>query len=336
MNSTEDKNVLAIHTSNLPPQTTDVASKASLQIVTIQESTKSSLNQKPSEPVVVAQTTEVGQGPAVVAQSTTPNQKPSEPVVVAQTTETSQDAGVAQTTNLNRKPSEPVVVAQTTEVGQGPSVSAQPTTPGQKPSEPVVVVQTTEVGQGPAVAAQSINPNQKPSESTDVAQSVNPGQKTATPVVAQTTETRQKPIEQTKADQTDNNTPQLSISQKAKLNEEKQQADVTYAKYPGLPEVTAPPQGTILEGKPIFKVQIAATSEPKNVNSDFFHGLKDVDAYTENGMVKYTIGATDNFAEVENLRNTLLDKFPGAFIIAFRDGYKIPLQNALREYRKKQ
>ena len=100
--------------------------------------------------------------------------------------------------------------------------------------------------------------------------------------------------------------------------------------------MTAPPQGTILEGRPIFKVQIAATTEPKNVNSEFFHGVKGVDAYVENGLVKYTVGATDNFAEVENLRNTLLYKFPGAFIIAFRDGYKIPLPNAIREYRKQQ
>ena len=309
LSSAEDKNVLAIHTPNLPPQTTDVASKAKLQKVISQENTKSSSNQKPGEPAVVAQTTSSGQ-------------KPSEPVVVAQTTEVGQKpAVVAQTVTPSQKPSEPVVVAQTTEVGQKPAVAAQTVTPSPKPSEPVVIAQTTEVDKKPAVAAQTTTPSPKPAEPS---------------VVAQTTEVGQKSIEPAKAGQTDNNTPQLSTPQKAKVVEEEQQADVTHAKYPGLPEVTAPPPGTILEGKPIFKVQIAATTEPKNVNSDFFHGLKDVDAYTENGMVKYTIGATDNFAEVESLRNTLHDKFPGAFIIAFRDGYKIPLQNALREYRKKQ
>ena len=103
-----------------------------------------------------------------------------------------------------------------------------------------------------------------------------------------------------------------------------------------LKEVTTPPQGMALKGKPIFKIQIAASSEPKPIDSDFFKGVKDIDIYKENGMVKYTVGATDNFAEVEKLRASLLEKFPGAFIVAFRDGYKVSLQHALTEYRKQQ
>ena len=103
-----------------------------------------------------------------------------------------------------------------------------------------------------------------------------------------------------------------------------------------LKEVATPPQGMALKGKPIFKVQIAASSEPKPVDSDFFKGVKDIDIYRENGMVKYAVGATENFAEVEKLRASLLDKFPGAFIVAFRDGYKVSLQHALTEYRKQQ
>lgn len=103
-----------------------------------------------------------------------------------------------------------------------------------------------------------------------------------------------------------------------------------------LREVAAPPQGMALKGKPIFKVQIAASSEPRPVDSDFFKGVKDIDMYKENGMVKYAVGATENFAEVEKMRTSLLEQFPGAFIVAFRDGYKVSLQHALTEYRKQQ
>ena len=309
--TTDDNNVLTAHTVNIQPQTSDVSNKASSQKDISQQDTKPSSNQNPS---FTSSITDIDQKPAepvIVAQTSDASQKPVEPVVVAQTTDNSQ------------KPAEPVVVAQTTDNSQ-------------KPAEPVVVAQTTDNSQKPAepvVVAQTTDNSQKPAEPVVVAQTTDNSQKPAEPVVvAQTTNTGQKPA----AVQEDNNTPILANQQQAKPGEGTQQASTPPAKFSGLQEVTAPPQGTILEGKPIFKVQIAATTEPQNVNSDFFHGFKNIDAYTENGMVKYTIGATDNFAEVESLRNTLLEKFPGAFIIAFRDGYKIPLQNALKEYRKQQ
>ena len=303
--------------------------------------------QKPVEPAVVAQTTDISQkpaGPAVVAQTTDITQKPATPATSVQTTNTTQKpaepAVVAQTTNTTQKPSEPAVVAQTTNTTQKPAepgVVAQTTNTTQKPAEPAVVAQTTNTTQKPsepAVVAQTTDISQKPAGPAVVAQTTNTTQKPAEPaVVAQTTNTTHKPAEPAVVAQTTDANQQQP---KQKHSEERQQAATSHPGFSELPEVTAPPQGAILEGKPIFKVQIAATTEPKNINSDFFHGFKNVDAYTENGMVKYTIGATDNFAEVESLRNTLVDKFPGAFIIAFRDGYKIPLQSALREYRRQQ
>ncbi|MBR6980583.1 MAG: N-acetylmuramoyl-L-alanine amidase [Prevotella sp.] len=314
-------------------QTTDPGRKPTNPSVVAQTTDP---GQKPANPTVVAQTTDPGQKPAnptVVAQTTDPGQKPANSTVVAQTTEPSQKPAnptvVAQTTDPGQKPDNPTVVAQTTDPGQkpaNPTVVAQTTDPGQKPANPTVVAQTTAPGQKPAnptIVAQTTAPGQKPANPTVVAQTTVPDQKSDNPsAVAQTTKPGQKPTDSAIVAQTTDSGQNL-------------QGD-TPTRFHGLPEVTAPPQGTILEGRPIFKVQIAATTEPKNVNSEFFHGVKGVDAYVENGLVKYTVGATDNFAEVENLRNTLLDKFPGAFIIAFRDGYKIPLPNAIREYRKQQ
>ena len=333
-NPTGDKNVLV----SVPPQTTDVASRAGLPKVSNQASVVAQTTEpkQKSDSLVVAQTTGPGQkptDPSVVAQTTDPGQKPANSTVVAQTTDPSQRPAnpsvVAQTTDPGQKPANPTVVAHTTDPGQkpaNPTVVAQTTEPGQKPANPTVVAQTTDPGQkptNPTVVAQTTDPGQKPANPTVVAQTTDPDQKSDNPsAVAQTTKPGQKPTDSAIVAQTTDSGQNL-------------QGD-TPTRFHGLPEVTAPPQGTILEGRPIFKVQIAATTEPKNVNSEFFHGVKGVDAYVENGLVKYTVGATDNFAEVENLRNTLLDKFPGAFIIAFRDGYKIPLPNAIREYRKQQ
>jgi len=86
-------------------------------------------------------------------------------------------------------------------------------------------------------------------------------------------------------------------------------------------------------GRPIFKVQIAATSQEIPTNSSVFQGVEGIESYKENGMVKYTVGASTDFEEISNLRKTLSSKFPQAFIIAFRDGYKLNISQALKEYR---
>lgn len=85
--------------------------------------------------------------------------------------------------------------------------------------------------------------------------------------------------------------------------------------------------------KTIFKVQIAATSVDKPKDEAFFTGIDNVGSFTENGMVKYTVGECDDFAKVQEIRNSLSEKFPGAFIIAFKNGEKISVQEAMKEYR---
>ncbi len=87
-------------------------------------------------------------------------------------------------------------------------------------------------------------------------------------------------------------------------------------------------------GKTIFKVQIFSSSESHAMDTTFFKGMKGIEKFNENGMVKYTVGNTENFAEIQELRSSLVEDFPGAFIIAFKDEKKISLQDAIAEYRK--
>ena len=85
--------------------------------------------------------------------------------------------------------------------------------------------------------------------------------------------------------------------------------------------------------RPIFKVQIIASSRSLRPGSGQFKGLTGVESYEENGMVKYTYGASTDYNEIYRLRKSILDKFPEAFIIAFKDGVKTNINKAIREFK---
>ena len=55
--------------------------------------------------------------------------------------------------------------------------------------------------------------------------------------------------------------------------------------------------------------------------------------YVENDLFKYTVGASPDLDEINQLRRTVAELFPQAFVIAFRDGVKIPMVQAMKEYR---
>lgn len=84
---------------------------------------------------------------------------------------------------------------------------------------------------------------------------------------------------------------------------------------------------------PVFKVQIVASDVQLKKSSPQLKGMADVQCYQENGMYKYTVGESENPNEILRLRKTLLDKFPQAFVIAFRDGAKMNVNEAIREYK---
>lgn len=85
---------------------------------------------------------------------------------------------------------------------------------------------------------------------------------------------------------------------------------------------------------PVFKVQILVSSKKLKAGDSRLKGQKNADSYVENGMTKYTVGASENYNEIYHLRKSLLDKFPEAFIIAFKGGQKMDVQQAIREFKK--
>ena len=89
-----------------------------------------------------------------------------------------------------------------------------------------------------------------------------------------------------------------------------------------------------VQDKPVFKVQILTSSRMLHAGDSHFKGETQIDSYQENGMVKYTIGASTNYNEIYRLRKSLLEKFPEAFIIAFKNGEKYDVSQAIREYKQ--
>ena len=115
--------------------------------------------------------------------------------------------------------------------------------------------------------------------------------------------------------------------------EEVRPAQVTEEKPAPVNEVKPAPQSNSSE--PVFKVQIFTSSKALKPNDARFKNEKDIDSYREGGMVKYTVGASTDYNKIYQLRKTLVAKFPEAFIIAFRDGEKMNVQEAVRIFRNR-
>ena len=84
----------------------------------------------------------------------------------------------------------------------------------------------------------------------------------------------------------------------------------------------------------MFKVQILASQRSLRPGSRQFKGENEVDAYRENGLYKYTRGATTDYYEASKLRKQLAAKFPEAFVIAFKNGAKMNINEAIMEFKK--
>lgn len=95
-----------------------------------------------------------------------------------------------------------------------------------------------------------------------------------------------------------------------------------------------PSQTHTSEAQPVFKVQILSSNRSLRPGSAQFQGVENVESFKEGGSVKYTVGASDDYNEMARLRRSLLDKFPEAFVVAFRGGEKMDINEAIRMFRE--
>ena len=84
---------------------------------------------------------------------------------------------------------------------------------------------------------------------------------------------------------------------------------------------------------PVFKLQILTSSTRLKPQSAQLQGHSEATCYEEGGLYKYTLGASEDYNEIAQLRKSLLSLFPQAFVVAFRDGRKMDVHEAIREYK---
>jgi hypothetical protein len=86
----------------------------------------------------------------------------------------------------------------------------------------------------------------------------------------------------------------------------------------------------------IFKVQIISSSTPLSKNSPQFMRFESVEEYKDSGLYKYTVGFKKDLKSAYVLQSQLRKKgFSGAFVVAFKNGKRIPVSEAkklLTEY----
>ncbi|MBQ8500877.1 MAG: N-acetylmuramoyl-L-alanine amidase [Bacteroides sp.] len=107
------------------------------------------------------------------------------------------------------------------------------------------------------------------------------------------------------------------------------------------PTTSAKPQtagNTAQVTAPTFKVQFLTSSKQLAKNDRRLKGLQgkyEVEFYKENGIYKYTCGASGDYNKVLRTRNNIRAQFKDAFIVAFKNGKKMDVNAAIAEFKKK-
>lgn len=81
----------------------------------------------------------------------------------------------------------------------------------------------------------------------------------------------------------------------------------------------------------VFKIQIATSSVKTELKPENFNGLEGVTLYEAGGLYRYTYGNEKSMNDANRLQLQLKDKgFKDAFIVAFKDGVRIPISEAIK------
>ncbi|MFH6972736.1 N-acetylmuramoyl-L-alanine amidase family protein [Flavobacterium petrolei] len=118
-----------------------------------------------------------------------------------------------------------------------------------------------------------------------------------------------------------------------KINEKPIRDTVTPAKPKTISQTVEATQTKKMvdNSKPIFKVQLSASIKRMELIPRNFNGLKDISVAYENRVYKYMYGETADYDEAKKQLSEAKDKgYNTAFLIAFKNGEKINIQDALK------
>ena len=96
---------------------------------------------------------------------------------------------------------------------------------------------------------------------------------------------------------------------------------------------TKPTTNNAPVGAPVFKIQIFISEKVLDRTDSRLKG-EEPNYYKEGRVFKYTLGASTDYEEIVQLRKDVAAKFPGCFIVAFKNGEKVPnINDAIIEYK---
>ncbi|MGE0088794.1 MAG: N-acetylmuramoyl-L-alanine amidase [Bacteroidales bacterium] len=80
-----------------------------------------------------------------------------------------------------------------------------------------------------------------------------------------------------------------------------------------------------------FKVQVASARNPIDTASSYFKGITGIEENKFDTIYKYTIGTSSDYNKMVEIKKSISDKFPDAFIIAIeKNGQQISLSEAFK------
>lgn len=92
-------------------------------------------------------------------------------------------------------------------------------------------------------------------------------------------------------------------------------------------------ESAVSDGNPVFKIQILTSSSPLKKNDKRLKGITDIDYYKENGIYKYTYMESEDYSKIYSERKKILTKFKDAFIVAFKNGERMDINEAIKQYK---
>jgi N-acetylmuramoyl-L-alanine amidase len=81
----------------------------------------------------------------------------------------------------------------------------------------------------------------------------------------------------------------------------------------------------------IFRVQIASSVKQMSVKPESFKGLTGVCEIFMDGSYKYTFAKAYTFEEIVKYQKEIKPQYPDAFVIAIKNGKKIPVNEAIKQ-----
>ena len=80
-----------------------------------------------------------------------------------------------------------------------------------------------------------------------------------------------------------------------------------------------------------YKVQITVSTNPLPSTNALFSKIKGVEQYEANGLYKYVVGQSSSYAQSVELCDEVRKQFPDAFVVAFKEGKQISIDEARKK-----